>query len=337
MQSNIDLVTPIKCFPLILDGHNAGALWLLCRGMDKIGSGKISFTMQEMMSILEVSKVTLSRYMNSDLFYTKQEILDRSNGDVSNYNFVLDKHIYHYNKLGEVVYTLYYKSICDVVDILCLKCDGKIRYKFIDPTELRKSYKRILSTEILVSIGQKAAYSVIRTHQTKNRDVAGVPQKITISSDLFPRLSESDKFKFPTNLGIKKISDGVLLINSDVSKVAVVSHNTIAKQMGRHRTTIGRRLKKSTVEKKRILLTSRLIKSEGSAYFKMYPSHTYYMTPDSKILINVNGVPCQKYCSIYDLDYKTSRHMLIPNVSHCKKKKLLANNIVKTNLIKSII
>lgn len=325
MQSNIDLDTPIKFFPLISDGHNAGALWSLCRGMDKSGAGKISFTMQEMMSILGVSRVTINRYLKSNLFFTRDDILGRRKRDLSNYNFPLDKHIFHYNKLGEVVYTLYYKSIYAVAEILCLNVK-KLEYAYVTPTKLHKSNKKILATEILVSVGQKCAYNAIYKHQIRNRDVPGIPQKITTTSDIFANLSENDKYTVPSGLGIKRISNEVLLINSDVSKVAVVSHNTIAKKMGRHRTTISKRLQKSTVEKKRILLTNRAIKAEGGLYFKQHPDHTYCMSEEGKLLINVSGIPCQKYCSMYNLDYKTTRHTLVSNIDRYKTK-IVVNHV----------
>ena len=59
----------IKIYPLILESSlTASHLWHLIRALDISGSGKVSFTKEELISILGVSKSTIYTYLKSPMF-----------------------------------------------------------------------------------------------------------------------------------------------------------------------------------------------------------------------------------------------------------------------------
>jgi hypothetical protein len=283
--------------------------------------------MVEMTSILGVNEATLFKYMGSNLFFKKEEICTNPNKDYSNYNFKLDKHIYHYNKFGEKVYTLYYKSLSQIVEILCLGDPKKLRYTYASPLELHKSRKVIFATEVMMESSQNSAFHGAKRDSRKQRKTE-YSNKLLNSDDVFYNSSISVRKPEDSNLpGVECLTDSVLLVNTDKIDVACASHTHVAKIMGRHRTTISKRLKKSQIKKYQLYLTNKQIKAESKLQYSIQGNKNYYITDAGHVIIDINGTPYQKFCNIYKNTYTLLYHNL--HTTYKKVKRVFKKSVDK--------
>lgn len=201
----------IKIYPLILESAlTASHLWHLIRALDISGSGKVSFTKEELISILGVSKSTVYTYLKSPLF---------------------TRIVKHKNREGVLVYTFYYKSFKQVAKML--KIENVISSSFCFWNDIKHFMdKRRTATEVIAESLQARSFYCARNKKDNKQHLINTDN---IFSD--NQLSVSDNTP-----GIKRTDYGIFF-NVEYYAPYGGSQNTISKVLNRCRQTINKRLK----------------------------------------------------------------------------------------------
>jgi len=206
---NIEKVE-IKIYPIILESDQASALWHLMRAIDINGSGKVSLTFTELLTITGYTKSTIYRYMKSTLFI---------------------KVCKNKNKQGVLIYSFYYKSLKQVALTLGIK--NLITSSFCNWEDIKQFYtKRVTATEIMaMSIQNKSRY-LARNSKNKNQRLMSANQLIV--KDL--------SFVSDNTQGIKQLNNRIFIDTNHYAPYGA-SQQTIANVLDRNIKTINKRLK----------------------------------------------------------------------------------------------
>lgn len=200
----------IKVYPIILESDPAAALWHLIHAMNLSGSGKVSFTLSELLEITGYTKSTIYRYMKSPLF---------------------NKICKNKNKQGVLVYSFYYKSLKQVA--LTLSIENLITSSFCYWDDIKHFYtKRVTATEIMAMSIQNRSRYIARNNKNKNQRLLNV-DNIFVAQEC----AVSDNTQ-----GIKQKNNRIFI---DVNEYAIYggSQQGIAKVLSRNVKTINKRLK----------------------------------------------------------------------------------------------
>ena len=239
------------------------------------------------------SRSTIFRWFKSGLFYSKAEVLAKYP------NRVIKKRndfITHKNSIGETVYTLYYKSIHKVKEILGIECLG---YRVFGNTEhITKDNRKLTAFEVIAEGLQGASAKAERRKNKKTK----AKKSILDPNDIFNGNSD-----ITTSTPYGKITSGVklkgsrVLVNTDHAGVIGVSQTLIGKTISRHRTTVSRHLKAK--EHKSIFVTNAALTTNMVEQFSN--------TGKSYLIDSVTGIPYfkfgntvyRKYTNLYKNDW----------------------------------
>lgn len=308
----------VQQIPAILAGHPAGAFWLLLRSFDAQyggSSGKASFTIAEVMSLLHVSRSTVIRWMKQSLFYTKKEICAKYPNLVFKKQ---EKHILHKNRLSEKIYTLYYRSLEDVKSILKIESATCMRIGTVD--EISKLLRKYTAHSIAIEYAQATAVKAATKRQKANakKEKRGnahlernqfTIKKLLTPSGIFgeaqPHVSLSDKKQAKLKpvksiLGVKSESRRVL-VDGDRFRVVGASQQLAGKITGRHRTTVSRYLRLK--ESKQLFVTTEMLTKCTKHLFNPSSNQRYLVNADDKPVYLIDGTVYEQTVKVYKEEY----------------------------------
>lgn len=317
LSNHLDLAT--QQISQVLTRATAGKLWLLARSFDKAHTdacGKASFTIAEITAVLGYTRSTIFKYMRSNLFYSKKEVCAK------NPSIVLKKRtqfITHKNALGEIVYTLYYKSLEKIKELLEFDKVLFMREGTID--EIGKLRHKRTAYGMAIEYGQNASIKAAnsKTVGKKQRKSCNNPnpqknpelRKPLLSTlDAFGESSSSTLTSPKCDLKPIKKTCGVkskrtmVLVNVDKVRVMGVSQSYVADITGRHRTTVSRHLKAK--ESKQIFITSENLVASVIEEFNRF-GKKYLVDASGRPFFKFGNTIYRKYTNIYKEEYDNIR------------------------------
>lgn len=253
----------IKVYPVILESPLVAThLWHLIRAIDKQGSGKVSFTLKELQEILGVSKSSIYRYLNSNLF---------------------EKVCKHTNKNKERVYTIYYKSL-KLVKQLC-GLENLITASFCYWFDIKSFMdKRRTATEIIAESIQARSYYNARNSKKEHQRFL----------DINTVFAEEKSSTFDNTQRVKQDEYGIYY---DIKQYVPYgcSQKTVAKVLSRSRQTVNKRLKNKIKIQQFVKKDLTAINYERQRYF----DSEEYTTIASAKYFNRHGYVYERYTNLY--------------------------------------
>lgn len=257
----------IKIYPLILDSDPAAAFWHLIKTLDMKASGKISFTMKELIEITNYSRATIYRYMHSELFI---------------------KVVKHKNKHGIKVYTFYYKSLKRVAT--SLEVENQITSSFCYWKDIQHFYtKRVTATEVIAASQQNKSRYCARNKKDKS-------QRLIQLNKIF---SEGSNSSISDNTqGIKRHNNLIYFNKKDYAPYGT-SQSSIANTLKRNIRTVNQRLKNTRKVKQFIAAPQFTREAQQTLFFdKEEWTNNYgakYTTYNDTVYL--------KYTNLYNCEY----------------------------------
>lgn len=264
----------IKIYPLILDKDNGATLWHLVRTLDTKGSGKISLTMNELKEYLSCSKSTVYNLFKSKLF---------------------NKVVKTKNKNKVLVYTLYYKSLKQVKELLELPNLLTSSHCFL-PFIQNYMDKRRTATEVIAeSLQARSLYIAMKN---------GKQPSIILNDTIWN--SEDNSSISDNTQGIKRTPYGIFYDASYYTPYGG-SQFTMADILSRSRQTVNRRLKNTQKVQQFI------IKPETKAHYAeqvFRDSEEWTNTSQAKFICKFGKV-YQRYTNLYKCSFNLSRKKVL--------------------------